>query len=127
MLMLSSPLIVLLDIDGCLRVIIIESVAQMFGHILQHYSPAPKKKSVRYKDNITAFRNLICPGYALVIFVLMSLNYRVLVVASPGDLGIAKIFISAMIVKRKNTRKFTRGLQRSKNECFGRSSVRQLP
>src|SRR5581483_5529732 len=124
MLMLSSPLIVLLDIEGVFRIIIIESVAQMFRHILQHYSSAPKKKSVRYKDNITAFRNLICPGYAFVIFVLMSLNQGVLLVGSPGDLGFAKIFISAMIVKRKNGRKFTRCVQRSKNERFGRSSVR---
>src|SRR5262249_44290795 len=124
MLMLSGPLIVLLDIDGGFRINIIKSIAQMFGHILQHYSSAPKKKSVRYKDNITAFRNLVRPSYAFVIFVLMSLNQGVFLMRCSVYLGFKKILIPAMIMKRKDTRKFTRCVQRSKNECFGRSSVR---
>src|SRR5689334_1722474 len=127
MLMLGSPLIVLFDVNGVFRIIIIKSVAKMLRDILQHYSPTRERKSVGHEDNITAFGNLICPGYAFVIVVLMSFNQRVLLIGRSGDLGFAKIFIASMIVKRKNTGKSTPCVQWPKNECFGRSSVWQLP
>ena len=59
--MVSRPPVIGYYVIRYFRIIIRKTLAKVRRHILHPYSPAGKRKSIRYENNISPFGNLVRP------------------------------------------------------------------
>lgn len=123
----GGELVVAFDLVGVFGVDFAEVAAEGRGDVAEADAAAAEGEGVVDEDGVTAFGELVGPGEAAVVMVLVVDHERMGTVTGFGDFAEAEVLVAAVVVEADDAGEFAFGAAGFEEEGLGGRSVGELP